>query len=202
MEAGRNRTILHASVVSWNLRNSATCRFASWSSRTLGGVPPHDELARRVSELAGGNPLLAEEIALMLKSEGLVAVREGFWRSLRPLDGVLYFEGVERVIRERVDRLDTTTQHVLKAAAVIGRSFTREALETLLGGGGPQRGGVGRSRMVSGGAYRAAGKCRVGELRISSRSNPRCRLWRDPRRPAPEASRRIGGLDRVGSVGC
>ncbi len=102
-------------------------------ARTLGGVPPHDEVARRISALAGGNPFFAEEIALSLKSEGLIAVRDGYWRSIRPLEGLKYFESVERVIRERVDRLDATSQDVIKAAAVIGRSFTIDALEALHG---------------------------------------------------------------------
>jgi hypothetical protein len=111
------------------LNEASICELVA---RTLGDVPPRDELARRVSALAGGNPFFAEEIALTLKSEGLIAVRDGFWCPIRPLDGLRYFEGVERVIRERVDRLETPTQDVLKAAAVIGRSFTSEALETLL----------------------------------------------------------------------
>jgi class 3 adenylate cyclase len=101
-------------------------------ARTLGEVPPHHELAQAVSELAGGNPLFAEEIALSLKSEGLIAVRDGLWRSLRPLDTLQYFERVERVIRERVDRLEPTVLAVLKAAAVIGRSFDVAALAILL----------------------------------------------------------------------
>jgi predicted ATPase len=101
-------------------------------ARTLGEVPPHHELAQAVSELAGGNPLFAEEIALSLKSEGLIAVRDGQWRSLRPLDRLQYFERVERVIRERTDRLEPTVLAVLKAAAVIGRSFHVAALAILL----------------------------------------------------------------------
>ncbi len=104
-------------------------------ARTLGGAPPQDEIARQVAALAGGNPFFAEEISLTLKSEGLIAERDGFWRSIRPLEGLRYFEGVERVIRERVDRLDATAQNVIKAAAVIGRSFTSAALEVLQGDG-------------------------------------------------------------------
>ncbi|TPL05974.1 hypothetical protein FJ944_24220 [Mesorhizobium sp. B2-4-11] len=103
-------------------------------ARTLGDVPPHGELARRVSALAGGNPFFAEEIALTLKSQGLIAIRDGLWCPIRPLESLRYFEGVDRVIRERVDRLETSVQHVLRAAAVIGRSFTGEALATLLEG--------------------------------------------------------------------
>jgi predicted ATPase len=92
------------------------------STRILGGVAPEHELANRISSLADGNPLFAEEIVLSLKTEGLIAIRDGLWRSLRPLDELRYFEGVERVIRERIDRVPSKVLDVLKASAVIGRS--------------------------------------------------------------------------------
>jgi class 3 adenylate cyclase len=111
------------------LSDSAICEIVG---RTLGSVPPHEDVARRIADLAGGNPFFAEEIALTLKSEGLIAVRDGSWRTLRSLDALHYFEGVERVIRERVDTLDPFAQSVLKAAAVIGRSFTERSLVPLL----------------------------------------------------------------------
>ena len=59
-------------------------------------------------------------------------MRDGLWRSLRPLNSLQYFERVERVIRERTDRLEPTVLALLKAAAVIGRSFDVEALAILL----------------------------------------------------------------------
>ncbi|RXG84079.1 AAA and adenylate/guanylate cyclase domain-containing protein [Bradyrhizobium zhanjiangense] len=102
------------------------------AARVLGTVPPERELADRISALACGNPLFAEEITLTLKTEGLVAVRDGCWRSLRPLDELRYFEGVERVIRERIDRVEPNILEVLKAAAVIGRSFSLNSLKVLL----------------------------------------------------------------------
>jgi len=101
-------------------------------SRTLPGGPPHPELAERISALADGNPFFAEEIAIALRSEGLIAIRDGFWRPLRPLEDLRYFEGVERVIRERVDLLDISSFKVLKAAAVVGRSFNLRSLGVLL----------------------------------------------------------------------
>lgn len=111
------------------LSDDAVCELVA---RTLGVAPPHEELAHRIAALAGGNPFFAEEIALTLKSEGLIALRDGMWRSIRPLKDLQYFEGVERVIRERLDRLDTMSQDVIKAAAVIGRSFTFVELHALL----------------------------------------------------------------------
>ncbi|MBR0867345.1 hypothetical protein JQ614_37660 [Bradyrhizobium diazoefficiens] len=101
-------------------------------ARTLGEVPPHQELAGRIAALADGNPFFAEEISIALKGEGLIAVRDGFWRPIRPLDSLRYFEGVERVIRERVDLLEAATFNVLKAGAVVGRSFSVDALQMLL----------------------------------------------------------------------
>ena len=96
------------------------------AARTLGSVAPDHELAERISALACGNPLFAEEISLTLKTEGLIAIRDGFWRSIRPLDELRYFEGIERVIRERIDRVEPKVLDVLKASAVIGRSFLFE----------------------------------------------------------------------------
>jgi len=101
-------------------------------AQTLGSSPPERELAERISALACGNPLFAEEITLSLKAEGLIALREGRWRSIRPVDKLRYFQGVERVIRERLDRLESKLLNVLKACAVIGRSFTVRLLELLV----------------------------------------------------------------------
>ncbi len=102
------------------------------AARTLGSVAPEHELADRISALACGNPLFAEEITLTLKTEGLIAIRDGFWRSIRPLDELRYFEGVERVILERIDRVEPKVVDVLKASAVIGRSFSSKSLEVVL----------------------------------------------------------------------
>jgi class 3 adenylate cyclase len=103
-------------------------------ARTLGEGPPDEELVRRVGQLAGGNPFFAEEIVLTWRSEGLIAMRDGCWRPIRSLEEFRHFDGVERVIRERVDRLDAEAQGALKAAAVIGRGFTTQALAGLLEG--------------------------------------------------------------------
>jgi hypothetical protein len=102
-------------------------------ARTLGGAPPRHEITSYVAALAGGNPFFAEEISLTLKSEGLIAERDGFWCSIRPLHGLHYFEGVERTIGERVDRLDPKAVNVIRAAAVIGRTFGKGALVALEG---------------------------------------------------------------------
>jgi len=100
--------------------------------RTLEGAPARDEIEQRIMTLAGGNPLFVEEIALSLKSEGLISKRDGHWQSIRPIEKLAYFEGIEKVIRERVDQLDGITREVLTAASVIGRSFDTRSLSALL----------------------------------------------------------------------
>ncbi len=99
---------------------------------TLDGAPAKDEIEQRIMELAGGNPLFAEEVALSLKSEGLISLRDGRWQSIRPIEDLVYFEGVEKVIRERIDKLDPKARNVLTAASVVGRSFDMRPLEHLL----------------------------------------------------------------------
>ncbi len=102
--------------------------------RTLGDMPVDEGVARRITQLAGGNPFFVEEISRSLRNEGLIAPRDGSWQSIRPLDSLVFFEGIEKVIRERVDRLDLPAQSVLRAAAVIGRSFDVQPLAALHGG--------------------------------------------------------------------
>lgn len=101
--------------------------------RILDDVPPHDDVAQRITELAGGNPLFVEEITLTLKNQGLISIRDGCWQSTLPLTDLAFFEGVEKVIRERVDRLDQRSRSALEAASVVGRSFAIKPLEALLG---------------------------------------------------------------------
>ncbi|WP_170438342.1 AAA and adenylate/guanylate cyclase domain-containing protein [Ruegeria arenilitoris] len=102
--------------------------------RTLDHKPVDESVTRRIAQLAGGNPFFLEEISQSLRNEGLIALRDGCWQSIRPLDSLVFFEGIEKVIRERVDRLDLTAQSVLRAASVIGRSFDTRPLASLHGG--------------------------------------------------------------------
>lgn len=107
---------------------------------SLGEAQVDDALAARIALLSAGNPLFAEEIALTLKGRALIVVRDGFWRSIRPLEAFRFFEGVERVIRERIDRLEDQAQTILRAAAVIGRSFAMDSLAALMDGVQPPEG--------------------------------------------------------------
>ncbi|WP_171236459.1 AAA and adenylate/guanylate cyclase domain-containing protein [Ruegeria sp. HKCCA6837] len=102
-------------------------------TRTLGGTPAGADIEHQILSLASGNPLFAEEIALSLKSEGMIFERDGRWQSARPLPDLGYFEGIERVIRERFEQLDDASREVLSAASIIGRTFSERPLQALLG---------------------------------------------------------------------
>jgi class 3 adenylate cyclase/tetratricopeptide (TPR) repeat protein len=82
-----------------------------------------------VVDLAGGNPFFLEEI-LAMSGEGGGADRVP--------------ETVQGVIAARLDLLEPEDKRLLQRAAVVGRSFTLDQLEPLLGGGG--RGPAGRLR--------------------------------------------------------
>jgi DNA-binding SARP family transcriptional activator len=74
------------------------------------------ELAERILEIAGGNPLfvLAYRDAIGSDGEGLP-------------------EGLQEVVAARIDGLDDATQQVLSAAAVVGSDFDPEVLRTVAG---------------------------------------------------------------------
>jgi class 3 adenylate cyclase/tetratricopeptide (TPR) repeat protein len=75
-----------------------------------------DKLALVVRR-AGGNPLFAEEIIKTAREVG----------SLEAVP-----DSLEGVLAAQVDALDPTARHVLRHATVLGRSFRRSTLETLL----------------------------------------------------------------------
>ena len=90
------------------------------------------ELAARLHERTGGNPFFLEEIARSLKEAGTVRVEGGSARLEGSLDALHMPATVQTVIRTRLDRLDLQARQVLRAAAVVGRDFTREILVNVL----------------------------------------------------------------------
>jgi tetratricopeptide (TPR) repeat protein len=80
-----------------------------------GGLPM--AAARRIAAHTEGNPLFATELALL--------VRDG-----RPLDAALP-GSVRDVMEARIERLGTVGKEVAKRAALVGRRFTRQAVERI-----------------------------------------------------------------------
>ena len=95
--------------------------------------PPSEELEALVLARAQGNPFYIESLAHSLFEQGhLVVDRTGEVRLARGLEEVSIPDSVQAVVLGRIDRLPEEAQAVLKAASVIGRVFTLEAVRPLL----------------------------------------------------------------------
>ncbi len=99
---------------------------AAASTRVIEGVlggPADEALRALVLGKTEGNPFFIEEVTrALIESEALRRER-GEWRLARAADELDIPDTVEGVIRARIDRLDEELKHVIRVAAVIGRSF-------------------------------------------------------------------------------
>jgi tetratricopeptide (TPR) repeat protein len=93
-------------------------------------LPP--ALMTRVKQAAAGNPLFIEQFLTMLIDEGLLISRDGAWLVTADIEHVQVPPTIEAVLAARVDALGGEERQVLEPASVIGRDFSRTAVETLL----------------------------------------------------------------------
>ncbi|MEO3813238.1 AAA family ATPase [Sphaerisporangium sp. B11E5] len=92
----------------------------------LGAVPEPDVLD--LAELADGNPFLLVDLLERLRGEGVLEVAGGHARTVPARLPQAY-----AVTWERLERLSAPAQHMLRAAGVLGRSFSVRDLAELLG---------------------------------------------------------------------
>jgi hypothetical protein len=84
-----------------------------------------------IQERAAGNPLFARQLALALRDQGVLNLRDGVCRlAAQSADAASLQlpESIQRTMVARVDRLPAELQLILKAASVIGTTFSRRAL--------------------------------------------------------------------------
>ncbi len=91
-----------------------------------------DRLRDQVLDRAEGNPLFVEETIRMLIDQGTVVERDGAWVAASELADVEVPETIEALVRARLDSLPRDERSILQGAAVIGRTFQRSALATLM----------------------------------------------------------------------
>ena len=135
------------------------------------GSSPH-----RIAEAAEGNPLFVEQLAA-------IADEYSAPRDAGSIRGVLH---------ERLDRLEREERSVLERAAVVGRSFSLEAVLDLTPAGRARRrtGATARARPQ---AVHPARHDRAGRrLSLPPRADPRRRLRRHPQGHARRAPRAHG----------
>ena len=95
------------------------------------GLP--DELRVRIRERAEGVPLYAVETVRMLLDRDLLARRGSSYVPAGPIDILDVPETLHALIAARLDGLAADERRLLQAAAVLGKTFTIEALATLTG---------------------------------------------------------------------
>lgn len=96
------------------------------------GLPP--ALRDQILDRAEGNPLFVEETIRMLIDRGAVVEEGGRWVAGASLGEIEVPESIEALIRARLDALPRGERTVIQGGAVIGRTFQRSAVATLVEG--------------------------------------------------------------------
>jgi class 3 adenylate cyclase/tetratricopeptide (TPR) repeat protein len=86
-----------------------------------------------IVERAGGIPLYAVEMIRMLVVEGRLEPVDGAWRPVGELKDLAVPETLRSLVAARLDALDPADRALLEDAAVLGGSFTLEALTAVSG---------------------------------------------------------------------
>jgi tetratricopeptide (TPR) repeat protein len=97
----------------------------------LDGAPPPSPLSDQLLDLAGGNPLYAQEFIRMLREQGKLARIDGIW-TLDPDADLSTPETVQSLVANRLDLLSPADRAVVQAAAVIGHHLWPGAVAALL----------------------------------------------------------------------
>jgi class 3 adenylate cyclase/tetratricopeptide (TPR) repeat protein len=99
--------------------------------RAVSGQEPPAPLVQIVYGETEGNPFFVEEVFHHLATEGKLFDEQGRWRSDLSIGELEVPRGVRLVIGRRLERVSEDCRRVLTTAAVIGRGFSFELLETL-----------------------------------------------------------------------
>lgn len=82
---------------------------------------------------AEGNPFYVEELVRSLVQKGLVHQEGESWSFNGELTDLEVPDSVQALVMSRLDRLDRPVQRTAQLSSVLGRSFTRPLVETLVG---------------------------------------------------------------------
>ncbi|HEY1307596.1 MAG TPA: protein kinase [Vicinamibacterales bacterium] len=96
---------------------------------SLGQANPPARLVRTFADHTGGNPFFIVELFRHLRDEGRLFDARNQWTRGLDLSEDDLPQSVRVVLQRRVKRVSSDTQHVLEAAAVIGRHFEPDLLE-------------------------------------------------------------------------
>jgi class 3 adenylate cyclase/tetratricopeptide (TPR) repeat protein len=109
----------------------ATGEMDTLLSGLVPGLP--DELRSRIGDRAEGMPLYAVETVRMLLDRGLLVQRGSSYVPAGPIETLEVPETLHALVAARLDGLGGDERRLLQSAAVLGKTFTVEALATLTG---------------------------------------------------------------------
>ena len=95
------------------------------------GLP--ERVSRAVRDRAGGVPLYAVETVRMMLDQGLLEKVGEDYRPAAPIDDLKVPDTLHSLVAARLDALDTQARGLLGDAAVLGKSFSEEALSAVSG---------------------------------------------------------------------
>jgi adenylate cyclase len=127
------RTALRASHTAVRLEPLTPEQSVALARGYLGVLELPADLERIVADRAEGNPFFVEELLQALLELGSLAVVDG--KAVLARIEVDVPDTVQGTILARVDRLDAGARNVLQHAAVIGRNFSTDLLEAVVGSG-------------------------------------------------------------------
>jgi DNA-binding winged helix-turn-helix (wHTH) protein/tetratricopeptide (TPR) repeat protein len=95
--------------------------------RQLLGEDPNPSLISTLHEMTDGNPFFLREIVRLIAEDGIAADTDG-----REIQALMLPQGVKDAIGRRLDALSPECNDMLRAAAVLGRSFPIGILQAML----------------------------------------------------------------------
>lgn len=98
----------------------------------LDGSAASPSVERKITEAAEGNPLFVEEFLAMLLEDGLVRRAGNEWVGMTDLATIATPASIRALLAARLDRMPIRERELLELAAVVGKTFTREAVEALV----------------------------------------------------------------------
>ncbi len=102
--------------------------------QVLGHGPADPAIRRRVVDASEGNPLFVEELVAMLVEDGLLRRVADTWVPAGNLSHIAVPPTIAALIAARLGRLAPGDRTILERASIIGRVFSRAALEELIDG--------------------------------------------------------------------
>jgi hypothetical protein len=96
----------------------------------LGATPPAD-VAQKVREFAGGNPLYLEQLVEMLVEEQVLVRERSGWTVRGDLTSIAVPATISALLSARLDRLSGPERAAIGAASVVGQLFYPEAVAAI-----------------------------------------------------------------------